>query len=93
MPVEIVFYSQVRDAVGQESIEVDAGENEDVDGLIDRLIDRYPDLQGVLVDDEGEIASSVNVMKNGKHINHFDEDELVLADGDEVRFLPQLSGG
>ncbi|HVB35421.1 MAG TPA: molybdenum cofactor biosynthesis protein MoaE [Patescibacteria group bacterium] len=79
--VKVLFFGRLREIVGagSDDAEVDAGAR--VSDLFDRYGGRFP----LLADMKGSIAPSVN--------QEFAIWEAVLSPGDEVAFLPPVSGG
>ena len=43
--------------------------------------------------DDGRISRNVNVLVNGKHIQHLGGDETPLKDDDEISIFPLIGGG
>jgi molybdopterin synthase catalytic subunit len=81
MKVNVLFFGITRDLTGfaQEQVELPEGEN--LDGLWRRLETRFPRL--------GSIADSLLVAVNQEIAKR----PTPLRDGDEVAFLPPVSGG
>jgi sulfur-carrier protein len=57
------------------------------------LTQRYPDLGGNLVDDEGKLHKFVNVYKDDDDIRYLEGLDTKLADGDVLSILPAVAGG
>ncbi len=81
MTVRVLFFGQLRDLAGaaQETIVLDSPFT--LGGLFKLYLDRFPDLAGM--------SSSIVLARNYE----FSPPETLLADGDEVAFLPPVSGG
>ena len=60
--------------------------------LLDTLFERYPGLKEKLIKD-GELTPFINIFVNGEDIRHLNGVETELKDGDEVAFIPAISGG
>jgi molybdopterin converting factor subunit 1 len=82
--VEVLFFADLRESVGRERIEVRAGSAPSVSGLLRHL----GDLLGAQAS-AALTAESVRVAVNQELISG----DVVLAPGDEVAFLPPVTGG
>ncbi|ADC66338.1 MoaD family protein [Ferroglobus placidus DSM 10642] len=60
--------------------------------LLDKLFERYPQLKERLIKD-GEVTPFINIFVNGEDIRHLKGLDTELKDGDEVTFIPAISGG
>lgn len=74
---------------GKRRVEVEAGS---VKELLDRLFEEFPGLKEKLLRD-GELTPFINIFVNGEDIRHLNGVETELKDGDEVAFIPAISGG
>ena len=81
MKINIRLFASAADAVGQKSMEWELNEGSTVRNLIDELVATYPKL--------GVLRSSLLVSVNQEYAQ---QDQL-LAAGDEVGFIPPVSGG
>ena len=81
MRIRILFFGAVRDIVGcrEDSLELPSGGR--LGQVFDTYADRFPRLR--------DMASSLVLARN----QEFADPSSVLADGDEVAFLPPVSGG
>jgi molybdopterin converting factor small subunit len=57
------------------------------------LTQRYPDLAGNLVDDDGKLHKFVNDYKDDDDIRYLDGLDTKVADGDVISILPAVAGG
>ena len=80
MPLKLVFLGRLEDAAGAGEMEVAT-----VATLPELLAALEPDLAAALA------SAKVRLAVNGKLTT--DRDALVLRDGDELAFLPPVSGG
>lgn len=81
MRVKILLFASVADAAGSRSFDMDAPARLTVEALRRRLEAERPRLAGKL----GRCAAAVNAALVGP--------DRALEDGDEVAFLPPVSGG
>lgn len=81
MHVEVLFFGVLTDLTGRKQETVALPENATVHDLVERYIQRFPELKSLA----SSIATSVNQEYTG--LDHG------LRDGDEIAFLPPVSGG
>lgn len=81
MRARVLFFGMLKDLVGRTAEEAEFPEGTDLRGVFDTYAIRYPALR--------EIARSIVMARN----QEFAELSTALADGDEVAFLPPVSGG
>ncbi len=86
MNVKVLFFASLREAIGVESLAVSLAEG------------TFYELRVVLVDMLGELsdalwADNVRIARNQELLGMQLIESLVLADGDELAFLPPVTGG
>src|ERR1035441_10397918 len=81
MHVRVLFFGMLRDIVGMSREEVEFPEGADLHSVFASYASRFPRL--------GDLARSIVVARN----QEFAHPAAKLADGDEVAFLPPVSGG
>lgn len=93
MEVECHFFGPFRDDVDDERVTIDV----DVDTygeFLALLEERYPGLQGRLLDETGsDLAGRTVVSRNGTDIRHIDGLDTPVEEGDVVRAVPSVYGG
>lgn len=91
MELELRFFANFREAVGQKTIhrEYDAGADARV--VLRSLEEEFPELE--LFDEDGELREFISVLRNGKDIVHSDGLETELEDGDTLSVFPPVAGG
>lgn len=77
----VKFFGSYQEAVGEKKLEIETDTVSKVQDLIDELTEKYPNLADL--DDQLLIAVNKTMAERGKE----------LKDGDEVAFLPPVSGG
>ncbi len=88
--IKVKFPTVFVQVTKERRVEVDnAGSVKD---LLDTLFERYPGLKEKLIKD-GELTPFINIFVNGEDIRHLNGVETELKDGDEVAFIPAISGG
>jgi molybdopterin converting factor subunit 1 len=81
MKVKLRFFAGLREIAGSEQMEMDLAPGTDTSSLWEMLVDYYPRLS--------PYSRSVQVAVN----RDFAARSTVLQSGDEVAFLPPVSGG
>jgi len=81
MHVRVLFFGMLKELAGSPSDEADFPPGADLRSVFERYASRYPRMR--------EMAGSIVVARN----HEFAEISTPLADGDEVAFLPPVSGG
>ncbi|USZ68412.1 MoaD/ThiS family protein [Halorussus salilacus] len=88
--VELRFYAPFRDAVGEKTVALDLPAGATLGDALARVAERHPEVEGKLLDDEGEVRRGVRALRNG---NERAEADDRLDDGDEVSFTTPIHGG
>lgn len=91
MKLELRFFANYREAVGQKTVEGEYPDDYDVGDLLRGLEDEY-DLEGELVEG-GQVRAQVNILLNGRNVLHEDGLDTPLEDGDTVSVFPPVAGG
>jgi molybdopterin converting factor subunit 1 len=81
MRVRVLFFGMLRDLVGRPSEESDFPPGADLRAVFDRYAERYPPVR--------QLAPSIVVARN----QEFAELSTPVSEGDEIAFLPPVSGG
>jgi molybdopterin converting factor subunit 1 len=84
MTVRVRLFAALRDAVGCDSFELAAHERLDVVAVIDAIRARFGDAAYAAVS-----AENVRVAVNREFVTH----PFRLNDGDEIAFMPPVTGG
>ncbi len=93
MEVECRFFGPFRDAVDDDRMILDV-ELDTFGELLTLLEERYPELGGRLLDEDGDgFAGSTVVTRNETDLRHLDGLETELEAGDVIRAIPSVYGG
>lgn len=92
MKLELRFFANYREAVGQKTLEREYPDDYDVGDLLRDLEDEYDELVGELIED-GSVRSQVNILLNGRNVLHEEGLDTPLSDGDAVSVFPPVAGG
>jgi MoaE-MoaD fusion protein len=79
--VNVLFFGLLKDIVGRSEDRIEIGEGEQLDTLFQRYARQFPRM--------GELAPSIVLACN----HQFCDRSTIVRDGDEVAFLPPVSGG
>jgi sulfur-carrier protein len=91
MAVEVKLPTLLRAHVeGAPSVSADGAT---VGEVFQALSERYPDLAGNLVDEQGNLHRFVNVYKDDDDVRYLDGLDTKVADGDVISILPAVAGG
>lgn len=81
MRVHALFFASGREAVGKKELEVELSEGSTVAELWKSLTREYPGLEG--------LSPSLLLAVNQEYVSR----DVILKQGDEVAFIPPVSGG
>ncbi len=82
MKITLKYFASLRDVCGKGEERIDVDENTSISRLRSLLLERYPGLDGV-------IGNTYPVL----NMEYVDDEDRTLSDGDEVTFIPPVSGG
>jgi molybdopterin synthase sulfur carrier subunit len=91
MTVQMRFFANFREAVGSKTIERDY-EVRTVGDALRQLEDEFAGLAGELLED-GHVRPQVNVLLNGRDVEHEQGVETALGDDDTLSIFPPVAGG
>ena len=81
MKVKVLFFASCKDITGQRETCIEIHAEMTVGEFKNRLLAKYPDLEGL----NNVLSVAVNA--------EYTDNTTVLHDGDEVAFIPPVSGG
>jgi sulfur-carrier protein len=88
------FYATLRPLVGGKHIELDVAPGETVGGVLARLVDRYPALEGeLLTPDRQTLLAYVQVFVSGLSIRDLEGLATVLHNPKDMAVFPPVAGG
>ncbi len=88
--IKVKFPTVFVQVTKERRVEVDGAGS--IGELLDTLFEKYPGLKEKLIKD-GKLTPFINIFVNGEDIRHLNGVETELKDGDEVAFIPAISGG
>jgi MoaE-MoaD fusion protein len=81
MTVKVLFFGQLKDVTGRSEDRLDLQDGTRLDGVFRHYADKFPKL--------AEMARSIVMARN----HEFSDLSALVMDGDEIAFLPPVSGG
>ena len=81
MSVTVRLFAILREAVGQDTIELAVEKPLSATEVLQKLADTYPEL--------GRYQPMINFAVNGEYVSR----DAQVKDGDEIAFIPPISGG
>jgi molybdopterin synthase sulfur carrier subunit len=91
MEIELRFFANFRETVGQKTLTREFEDVSTVGDLATLLVEEYPELD--LFDDNGSLRDFIRVLKDGKDVEHMEGLETELQDGDTISVFPPVAGG
>lgn len=91
MEIELKLFATLRETVGQKSVTRDVEEGATVGAVLRDLVSEYPDLE--IFDETDEVYDHVNILINGRNIQHLDGLDTTLSADDTIGVFPPVEGG
>lgn len=92
MAIRVRCFATIREHVGTREVSVSTAD-ETAYAVLERLERERPELDGLLLDESGDVRSSVTVLVNGKTVPADELPERRVSDGDVIGLTPPLTGG
>lgn len=89
--MRVKIFSTLRSVVGAKEAEVGAADT--VGSVLEELIAVYPALRERILDDDGNLQSSINVLVNGRNIRFLHGLDTTLEESDQLALFPPVGGG
>jgi len=91
--MRVRIFATLRSLVGAKEVEVDVEAGDTVRNMLDKLTAEYPTLRERVLDDEGNLQSSITVLVNGRSIKFLDGLNSTIQEGDALALFPPVGGG
>jgi molybdopterin synthase sulfur carrier subunit len=91
--MRVRIFATLRSLVGTKEVEVDVEAGDTVRNMLDKLTAEYPALRKRVLDDDGNLQSSINVFVNGRNIKFLDGLNSPIQEGDRLALFPPVGGG
>lgn len=91
--IELRFFANFRETVGQKTIYRAYDDADTIGGVLVAIEEEFPELAGLILDGDGGIQPQINVLRNGREVEHLDGLETPIEPGDAVSVFPPVAGG
>ena len=91
--MEWKLFADLAEVAGDRHVTVDVSPGTTVGDALDALLDANPALRDRVLDENGDLADHINVLRNGQTVGHDGGLDETLDDGDELALFPPVSGG
>jgi len=92
--MRVNFYATYRNIAGVRSEEIMAEETDTVQSIIEKVFQRFPQLQPHWRDAEGNLFSHLSIILNKSDINSLETGfQTKVLNGDVIDFVPPVGGG
>ena len=89
--MRVKIFSTLRSVVGAKEVEVGAADT--VGSVLEKLIANHPALRERILDDDGNLQSSINVLVNGRNIRFLNGLDTTVQESDQLALFPPVGGG
>jgi sulfur-carrier protein len=94
MPTEWKLFADLAEHAGDRHVTVEADDGDTVGDALEELLADRPELEARVLDDDGELRSQINVLRNGTNVLVEERGlETELEGDDELALFPPVSGG
>ena len=91
MEIELRFFANFRQAVGQKTIRREFDDDARAGDVLRALPEEFPEMD--LFESDGELRDYLTILRNGQDIEHLDGLETAVEDGDAMSVFPPVAGG
>ena len=91
--MRVKIFATLRPLVGAKEVEVDVKAGDTVRSVLEKLTTEYPALRKRVLDDDGNLQSSITVLVNGRSIKFLAGLNSTIQDGDQLALFPPVGGG
>lgn len=94
--MEWKLFADLAEAAGDRRVSVPVGADDTVGDALDALLEDRPALAERVLDEDGDLRSHVNLLRNGRNVHTEGDGEGLstpVDDGDELALFPPVSGG
>jgi molybdopterin synthase sulfur carrier subunit len=91
--MRVRIFATLRQLVGAKEVEVDVEGGDTVRNVLEKLTVAYPALGERVLDEDGNVQSSIHVLVNGRSINFLDGLNTAIEHDDRLALFPAVGGG
>jgi molybdopterin synthase sulfur carrier subunit len=89
--MRVKIFSTLRSVVGAKEVEVGAADT--VGSVLEELITKHPALRERILDEDGNLQSSINILVNGRNIRFINCLDTPVKESDQLALFPPVGGG
>ena len=91
--MRVRIFGALRQLVGPKEVEVEVEAGDTVRDVLRALMAQYPALSSRVLDDDGNLQSSINILVNGRSIRFLEGVNTSLDEDDVLAIFPPVAGG
>ena len=91
--VTVKLFAYIREKIGASEIILDLGDNTKILDLVNMLIDRYPNIKSLILDEGGDLKDDLLYLLNGRDIRVLQGLNTSINNDSIFAILPPFSGG
>ena len=90
--ITIKYFANIKEVtkIKEEIMEFNDGAT--INTLLESIFKKY-NLKKIILDENDEINSYINILRNGRNIKYIDGKNSILSDKDVISFFPPVAGG
>ena len=88
--MKVNLYATYRDLIGAKHLDLSG---QTVGEVIDRLIEKYPQMKPEIFAAPGELSSRVSIFRNGRDIRYLNGLDTPVGPDDVLDLFPPVAGG
>ena len=92
--MKVNFYATLRPIAGQKTVEFDRDEGFTAQQLLQAVVQRFPEMGKILVDENGQLYRHVHLFVNGRDAPFLENAlDTPIKPDDKVDIVPAVGGG
>lgn len=92
--MQFKLFADLAEVAGDREVSVEVEPGATVGDALDALFETRPDLADRVLDEDGDVRDSVNLLRNGRNVQTAESGLATeLEEGDELALFPPVSGG
>ena len=91
--VTVKFFAYIRESVGISEVVLDLNDDAKILDLVNILIDKYPVIRSLILNEAGDLKDDLLYLLNGRDIRVMQGLNTKIGDGGVFAILPPFSGG
>lgn len=91
--VTVKFFAYIRERVGTNEVVLDLNDNAKISDIISLLVDKYPGIKDLVLDEAGALKDDLLYLLNGRDIRVLHGLNTDVSDDSVFAILPPFSGG